>query len=869
METTKFEITGMSCAACSAHIEKALAKLPGIEKAQVNLLANTMVAEYDPAALSPEDISRAVEKAGYGASPQAKPGTQVKSHAPSQSPAKAELAGMKKRLIISLCFLVPLMYVSMGHMVGLPLPSFLSGTANAVSFALTQFILTLPIVLVNHKYFTGGFRALWHRAPNMDSLIALGASASLAYGLFALYRMSWGLGHGDTALVDHYMHELYFESAAMILALITLGKTLEAVSKGRTGAAISALMDLAPKTALVIRGGAEVEIPLEQVAPGDVLAVKPGARVPVDGVLLEGHSALDESAITGESIPVEKQAGDTVTGATVNTSGYFTMRATRVGDNTTLAQIVALVEEAGASKAPIAQLADKVSGIFVPVVMAIAVVCLAVWLLVGSGFEFALARAVTVLVISCPCALGLATPVAIMVGTGRGAKNGILYRNAEALETFSHVDTILLDKTGTVTAGKPQLTDLIPFGRSEDALLALAAGLEAKSEHPLALAILQAAGRRQLAPADANGFEALSGLGLRATVAGKSCLAGNARLMSENGIDLTPAGPLPAQLAAAGKTPLYFAEDGQLAGLVAVADLPKPGSAPAIAALRQRGLRAVMLTGDNTATAEAVRQMVGLDEAIAEVLPQDKDAQVRTFMAAGHKVAMVGDGINDAPALTRADVGIAIGAGTDVAIESADVVLMKSDLADAVTAFDLSRAVLRNIRQNLFWAFIYNIIGIPIAAGVFYAAFGWVLNPMFGAAAMSLSSIFVVTNALRLNFFKPKPLPTVAATPPPGGATLSAQAPDPLPVITPVNADPPQPIEEKEHTPMDKTIKIEGMSCAHCTGRVEKALNALPGVTATVSLDEQAAHVHTDGNIPDDTLRAAVTDAGYEVVSIH
>ncbi|MGD9560595.1 MAG: heavy metal translocating P-type ATPase, partial [Oscillospiraceae bacterium] len=613
------------------------------------------------------------------------------------------------------------------------------------------------------------------------------------------------------------------------------------------------------------RDGEEVEVPLEAVAAGDVLAVKPGARVPVDGEVLAGTSAVDASAQTGESMPEEKGPGDGVTGATVNTSGYFTMRAQRVGDDTTLAQIVALVEEAGASKAPIAKLADKVSGIFVPVVMAIALVCFGVWLIAGQGVEFALARAVTVLVISCPCALGLATPVAIMVGTGRGAKSGILYRNAEALETLSGVDTVLLDKTGTITAGQPRLTDLVPFGLDDDALLALAAGLEAKSEHPLALAILAEAEARGVRGVTAEGFEALSGLGLKATVDGAECLAGNARLMEENGIALAAAGSAPQQLAAAGKTPLYFAKNGTLVGMIAVADLPKAGSAAAVAALRQRGLHAVMLTGDNAATAEAVRQMVGLDEAVAEVLPQDKDEKVRSFMDAGKKVAMVGDGINDAPALTRANVGIAIGAGADVAIESADIVLMKSELKDAVTAYDLSKAVLRNIRQNLFWAFIYNIIGIPIAAGVFYPLFGLTLNPMFGAAAMSLSSVFVVTNALRLNLFKPKPLPQ---TPP---AALPAALVAPGPSAKPTHRDEPKTnIEETERKAetMEKTMQIEGMSCGHCTARVEKALNELPGVQATVSLEDKAAHITTDGQVGDDALRTAVADAGYEVVGL-
>lgn len=760
MEKNKFDITGMSCAACAANIQRAVQKLPSVTKAEVNLLANSMATEYDGAVLSPAEIEAAVEKAGYGATlrQDTAVGKAATKPLPHQNPLKAELNVMKQRLIVSFAFLIPLMYVSMGYMVGLPLPSFLAGAENGVSFALTQLLLCLPVVLVNHKYYTGGFKSLWHRSPNMDSLIALGSSAALAYGVFALYRIGWALGNGLPEVAHHYLHDLYFESAATILALITLGKTLEAASRGRTGAAIESLMDLAPKTALVVRDGTEREIPLEEVQAGDTLAVKPGARVPVDGVVLEGASAVDESAITGESLPVEKEPGNKVIGATVNTSGYFTMRAERVGDDTTLAQIVALVEEAGASKAPIAKLADRISGVFVPAVIGVALVTFATWMFTGNSLEFSLARAISVLIISCPCALGLATPVAIMVGTGRGAKNGILYKNAEALETLCRINTVVLDKTGTITDGKPRLTDLVPFGSDKSNLLALAAGLEAKSEHPLALAIVQEAVTRNITPVPVEKFKALSGLGLWAKTAEGDCLAGNLRLMRQQNVDISEAGNLPEQLAKDGKTPLYFAQNGKLVGVIAVADLPKTTSAPAIAALRKRGLRVVMLTGDNAATAEAIRQMVGVHETIAEVLPQDKDEQVRQLMEAGHKVAMVGDGINDAPALARADVGIAIGAGTDVAIESADVVLMKNDLADAVTAYDLSRATLRNIKMNLFWAFFYNTIGIPVAAGLFYPVFGLTLNPMIAAAAMSLSSVFVVTNALRLNLFKPQPL---------------------------------------------------------------------------------------------------------------
>lgn len=853
MQTTKYTVTGMTCSACSANVEKAVSKVNGVSKVEVNLLAGTMAVQANPQQATTNDVLHAVQKAGYNATPLGE-----KSPLPP-NPLDTQLAGMKKRLLISFVFLVPLMYLSMGPMLGLPLPGLLTGVQNSMVIALTQFLLAVPVVLANHKYFTVGFKSLLNRTPNMDSLIALGSSAAMVYGIYAMYRIGWALGHSQHEIAHMFLHDLYFESAATILTLITLGKTLEAVSKGKTGAALTALMDLAPKTALLLKDGAETEIPLEQVQAGDILAVRPGARVPVDGVLLEGQTAVDEAALTGESLPVDKGPGDTVTGATVNTNGYFTMRATRVGSDTTLAQIIALVEEAGASKAPIAKLADTISGVFVPIVILIALVSFGVWMLLGSGLEFSLSRAISVLIISCPCALGLATPVAIMVGTGRGARHGILYKNAEALENLCHIDTVVLDKTGTVTEGRPRLTDIAAYTLPEEEFLAVAAGLEAKSEHPIALAIVQDAAARGVAPVPVSSFTALSGLGLQATVQNGTSfdgeyLAGNERLMATHSINLEAAGTLPAQLARQGKTPLYFAKNGALLGLIAVADLPKPTSAAAIAALRQRGLAVVMLTGDNAATAGAIQKMVGADTVIADVMPQDKDEQVRKLQAAGHKVAMVGDGINDAPALMRADVGIAIGAGTDVAIESADVVLMKSDLADAVTAWDLSRTVLRNIKMNLFWAFIYNIIGIPIAAGVFYFA-GLLLNPMFGAAAMSLSSVFVVTNALRLNLFKPKPLPALASAPP---------HPNVQTAPVPVQHTPP----EKESTSMEKIIHIEGMNCGHCSAAVERALNALPGVTAKVELENKLAKVQLSGDVSDAELSKAVTDAGYQVTGI-
>ena len=846
----KFDVTGMSCAACSAAVERAVNRLDGVGAAQVNLLANSMQVEYDEAAVTEADICAAVEKAGYGASPTApagKPGP-AKAAPIDEDPAEAELRSMKQRLAVSLAFLAPLMYVSMGHMMGLPLPAFFHGREGAVAFALTQFLLVLPILYVNRKFYAVGFRSLWHRSPNMDSLIALGSAAAVVYGLFALYRIGWGLGTGDMELVDRYRMDLYFESAGTILTLITLGKFLEARAKGRTGAAIRALMELAPDTALVLRDGAEVEIPAGEVAVGETVVIKPGMRIPVDGTVLSGMSSVDESAVTGESIPAEKTPGARVIAASINRSGSFTFRAEKVGQDTTLAQIITLVQDAGATKAPIAKLADKVSGVFVPVVIAIALVAFGVWLALGQTMEFALARAISVLVISCPCALGLATPVAIMVGTGKGARLGILYKNAEALENAHKIDTVVLDKTGTITEGKPAVTDLLPVpGVDKTELLRLAAALEKPSEHPLAEAILAAAGDMLLP--EAEQFEALPGRGVRAVVDGRQCLAGNLRLMEEQGVDAAWAASEAGRLAKEGKTPLYFAAEGRLLGLVAAADPVKPTSAAAIRELRAMDLSVIMLTGDNARTAEAIRAKLGIEQVVAEVLPQDKEAQVRGLQQQGRRVAMVGDGINDAPALVRADVGVAIGAGTDVAIDSADVVLMKSDLWDLVNALRLSRATIRNIRENLFWAFFYNSIGIPVAAGALYS-FGLVLNPMLGAAAMSLSSVCVVSNALRLNFFKPKQAGVSGL---PQNNELCAQSAQPKgePVMT------------------EKTIHIEGMACGHCTARVEKALAGVAGVASVkADLEGKCAKVTLNAPVEDAVLTATVTDAGYEVTGI-
>ncbi|MCQ4894774.1 heavy metal translocating P-type ATPase [Anaerotruncus sp. DFI.9.16] len=845
----KFDVTGMTCSACSAHVEKSVAKVPGVRSVTVNLLSNNMAVDYDETASSDAAVIHAVEEAGYGASVHAGAASsrpQAKA-APAADPMAAEIANMKRRLIVSFVFLIPLFYISMGHMMGLPLPHFLHGTANALVFAFTQLLLTLPIAYVNRKYYQVGFKTLFKGAPNMDSLIAIGSAAAMIYGVVAIYMIGWGLGHGDTALVEQYSMDLYFESAGMILALITLGKFLETRSKGKTGEAITKLMDLAPKTALVEREGVEAEIPVEEVAVGDLLIVKPGASIPVDGEITEGSAAVDESAITGESIPVDKGPGDRVIAATINRSGYFKFRATKVGADTTLAQIVALVEDAANSKAPIAKLADKVSGVFVPVVICIAVIAAVTWLLLGHTVEFALSIGIAVLVISCPCALGLATPVAIMVGTGKGAENGILIKSAEALETAHTIDTVVLDKTGTITEGKPRVTDIrTADGLSETELLTIAASVEKPSEHPLSTAIVEEAARRNLSLRAVTGFEAVAGQGVAAEAGGVRYLAGNRKMMEENRIELGDFAEKGETLSGEGKTPLYFAGEGKALGVVAVADTVKPTSRAAIEAFGQMGVDVVMLTGDNKRTAAAIQKQLGIGRVVAEVLPQDKEREVAKLQEQGRKVAMVGDGINDAPALTRADVGIAIGAGTDVAIESADVVLMKSDLLDAVTAIDLSRAVIRNIKQNLFWAFFYNSIGIPLAAGVFFSVLGWKLNPMFGAAAMSLSSVCVVSNALRLKLFQPR----------------RAAASN-------TNSNQREKINQKEEIiSMKKTMVIEGMSCGHCSARVEKALNALDGVTAKVDLEAKTASIETEGRVSDEQMKAAVTDAGYDVVSL-
>lgn len=744
----KYKVTGMTCSACSSRVEKCVEKLDGVNNVSVNLLTNSMQVDFDENKLTEEKIANSVIQAGYGMEI---PTGKAEKKEGKEDVVEKNIESMKKRTIWSFIFLIPLMYVAMGHMIGLPQPSFLTGDANAVSFALTQLLLCIPVLYINRAYFERGFRSLIHGAPNMDTLISVGSGASLIYGIFAIYRMGYGLGTQNMELVHRYLHDLYFESAVMILALINIGKYLEARSKGKTSEAIQKLIDLAPKTAMVERNGQVVEIAAEDVLIGDVLQVKPGSSIPADGIVVEGMTSVDEAAITGESMPVEKKEGDTVTAATLNKTGFIRMRAVKVGQDTTFSQIIRLVEEASSSKAPIARMADKIAGIFVPTVMGIALLTGIVWLLMGAEFEFALSCAIAVLVISCPCALGLATPVAIMVGTGKGAENGILIKSGEALEITHNVQSVVLDKTGTITEGKPVVTDIISFGMAENEILKIGAALEKKSEHPLAEAVLLKAKGMELP--NAENFAAIPGKGIMAKIQGNVYYAGNQKLIKEQGISCEKALSSMEKLSEEGKTPLILADEKQVLGVIGVADVVKPTSAKAIQELKKLGIQVIMLTGDNVRTAKVIQKQLDIDTVIAEVLPQDKEREISRLQEEGKTVAMVGDGLNDAPALARADVGIAIGAGTDVAIESADIVLMKNDLQDVATAIELSKAVIRNIKENLFWAFFYNVCGIPLAAGVLYPVFGLKLSPMFGAAAMSLSSLFVVSNALRLRFF--------------------------------------------------------------------------------------------------------------------
>lgn len=837
MMTEQFAVTGMTCAACSAHVEKAVSRLSGVQSAPVNLMLGSMTVTYDEKAVTEGDIIAAVKAAGYGASP-----ASQTDQGQLRRDQDAALRRRKKHLIWSVVFLVPLFYLSMGHMMGLPLPQVLH--THPLLLACLQLALVIPILSLNRNYFTVGFSRLVKLSPNMDSLVAVGAAAGLVYSLIEMGLLAAGQVSG--------MPDLYFESAGMILTLVTVGKYLEERSRGKTTGAISALLALAPESAMVRRQGQELTIPTEEIVAGDTVIVRQGGRIPVDGVITDGHAAVDESAITGESLPVEKVPGDAVTSATVTSSGYLELRATRVGGDTTLSQIIRLMEEAASSKAPISRLADRISGIFVPVVMAISLTAALLWAFVGGmDVRFCLSIAIAVLVISCPCALGLATPVAIMVGTGQAAQQGILIKSAESLELLHKVQTVVLDKTGTVTMGQPRVTDILCApGVTEEELLCVAASAEKPSEHPLAHAIVEESQARHIPLCPVSGFRSVPGGGIQATLSGEAVLAGNAGYLAQNGVSLAAMEADAHRLAEDGKTPLFFAESGRLLGCVAVADVVKPDSAKAIAALRRMGRRVVLLTGDNQRTANAIARQIGVDQVIAQVLPQDKAKCVAQLQQQGQRVAMVGDGVNDAPALAQADVGLAIGAGTDIAIESADVVLMKSSLLDIPAAMDLSRAVLRNIKQNLFWAFFYNSIGIPVAAGVLYPALHLTLNPMLAAAAMSLSSVCVVSNALRLRGWKPPVFPDqpVPTAPLPESAVFQSQG--------------------KEENTVNKTIHIDGMMCAHCTGRVEKALNDLPGVEATVDLDSKSAAVTCTPDVSDDTLRQAVEDAGYHVTGI-
>lgn len=861
----KYNVTGMTCAACQARVQKSVSNLTGVQECNVNLLKNSMVVTYDDKNVNSGQIIAAVEKAGYGASLQQVKGKLAAQAVSPVETAKKEYEAMRRRVIWSFVFTIPLFYISMGHMLGWPLPGVFLGTENSMVYALTLFLLVLPVAIINNKYYRMGFKTLFHGSPNMDSLIALGSGASLAYGIYALYKIAWGFGHGNLALVDQFTHDLYFEGAGTILTLITLGKFFEARAKGRTSDAINKLMNLAPKKATVVRDGVESVIPAEEVEKGDILVVKAGESVPVDGVLLEGTGSVDESAITGESIPVDKQIGDKVIGATINQSGYFKMRADKVGDETALSQIIRLVDEATSSKAPIAKLADKVAGIFVPIVIGIALLAMVVWLICGATFEFAMTIAVSVLVVSCPCALGLATPTAIMVGTGRGASNGILIKSAEALETAHSVNVVVMDKTGTITQGKPVVTDLkCHSGVTEDQLLQIAASLEKLSEHPLSRAIVAEAEKRgtQLLPVEQ--FEQIPGQGIKGSINELACLAGNQKLLNTEGIHDEALEQLQDQMADQGKTPLFFAAAGKLIGMVAVADVVKPTSKQAIADLQTMGIEVVMLTGDHKKTAEAIRKQVGVDRVVAEVLPQDKEREVHTLQASGKKVAMVGDGINDAPALAHADVGIAIGAGTDVAMESADIVLMRNDLLDVAGAIELSKATIRNIKENLFWAFFYNIIGIPIAAGCWYTAFNLKMNPMVAALAMSFSSVFVVSNALRLRFFKPKHGSAVSDNTAETTASVTTESP-----VQKISVKQTTIKQSNGGTTMKKELMIEGMMCQNCVKHVTHALEGIPGTShVQVSLEDKKATVEVPESVTDETLKAAVTEAGYEVTEI-
>lgn len=852
-----FQVTGMTCAACQANVTRRVGKIDGVSEVDVNLLSGRMQLMYDPDKTSPDAIAAAIREIGYGASfaqdSDKNAPDFTRSWQERREREAAEQAALRRRLLWSVVILIPLMYISMGPMISLPLPPFLAGTENMLVYALTQLFLTLPVMLINNKFFRQGIKALWKRSPNMDSLIALGSSAALLYSIYAIYQMAWAAGRG--MLDAHLTHSLYFEACAMILTLVTAGKYLEARSKSKTTAALDKMMDLAPATATVIREGEEVVIPAREILVGDVILIRPGDSIPADGIVISGSGYVDQAAITGESIPVEVGTGSEVICATVNQNGTFRFTASKVGADTTLAQMIRLVDEAGSSKAPVARLADKISGVFVPAVILIALIVAAIWLLTGADFSFALSCAISVLVVSCPCALGLATPVAIMAGTGRAAEMGILIKSAKGLETLHSVDTVVLDKTGTVTSGHPAVTDAVVLNPalSREDFLCLAAAAEAGSEHPLAAAVLDYVRKENIEIPAGKAFEAIPGRGVRIVLSDKTILAGNEAFLMEEGLEqLDPSGmeksrTLLAELSAQGKTPILFAADKKIAGVIAAADTVRPTSKAAIETFHKMGLHVVMLTGDNEQVAKAVAAQMGIEEVIAGVLPTGKEASIRALQEQGRTVAMAGDGINDAPALVRADVGIAVGAGTDIAMDSADVVLMKDTLLDAARAISLSRAVLRNIRMNLFWAFFYNVLGIPVAAGVLYPAFGLLLSPMLCAAAMSFSSLCVVTNALRLRFFKDK-IENQNETRKSGGST---------------------PPEIKGEDNMKKILTVEGMMCAHCKAHVEKALAALTGVSSVqVDLEQKTATAALSENVPDEVLKNAVEEAGYTVTAI-
>lgn len=820
----KYDVIGMSCSACTAHVDKAVRHIDGVHDVNVNLLSRSMTVEFDESKVNDAIVMKAVEDAGYKAALE-KEKMGVKQ--------EDETENKKKNLILSFVFLIPLFYIAMGHMMGAPLPSILIGHENIMIFALVQLFLVLPIMYLNRSYYQRGFKSLFNKSPNMDTLIAMGSSAAAIYSIYAIFMMAYYMGRGQVNVAHDYMMQLYFESAGMILTLISLGKYLESRSKKKTTEAIEKLMNLMPSTAVVLKNGQEVIVDIKDVCVDDIVIVKSGESIPVDGVIIKGQTSVDESMITGESLPVDKKVNDKVIGATMNVEGYIQIKVTHTSEDTVLSQIIQLVEDASSSKASIAKLADKISGIFVPVVIAIAIIAFVVWRIAGESFHFALTCGISVLVISCPCALGLATPTAIMVGTGKGAQLGILIKSAENLELLSKADTIILDKTGTITKGKPTVTEVIPLGISENELLKLAGTIENASSHPLAKAIVKYVKNKNIEADTLTSFESVSGQGLKAMYLNKELLSGNKRLMEAHNIDLSDVYEKSEQLAKVGKTPLYYAYNNKVIGMIVVSDVLKDTSKLAIESLKQKGLQVYMLTGDNQLTAQAIANELGI-EAIAEVLPQDKEQKVRELQQNNHKVIMVGDGINDAPALMRADIGIAMTSGTDIAMDSADIVLMKNDLCDVVSSIELSHAVIKNIKQNLFWAFFYNVIGIPIAAGVFYPISGLLLDPMFGAAAMSMSSVFVVSNALRLRFFIPKHIRG-----------------------------------KQEEKDMVKVIDVEGMMCPHCVAHVKKALDAIEGVSAEVSLEKNQATVTLTQQVNDETLIKAVTDAGYEVKGIH